>query len=259
MSKIVETISAIKNKSTGIVRTLEDHINEPKVDKVIRISIENIVREEPFSSLNPVDDAQRARLADSIRRNGFMKSNPLLLWRVKRNLKWAYVLIDGYSRCAVMESIMGPKSEVWAIVHDYMSLEEAVTAARYQEYSRRHDDAKSLYRQFEELNLESLKNEPGRLNEIVAKQLGISAHNAHKLLQINAKASDDIKSALREGTISAASAFKTITNEKKYSVKNKAFINGVQFCLDKLAENKSPDKILELANTYLEQEKEGKK
>ena len=148
------------------------------------------------------------------------------------------------------------ESEVWAIIQDYSSLDEAVTAARYQEYSRRHDDTKSLYKQFEKLNLTALKNQSGRLNEIVAKQLGISAHNAHKLLQINAKASDEVKNALREGKISPSSAFKTIANEKKYSVKNKAFIDGVQFCLDRIAEKTSPDEILELANTYINQEQE---
>ena len=250
MNKISEKIVALKNKTTEIVNNLDSRINKNITDKVVKISIGDIIRdEEPFKSLNPVDDAQRARLEDSIRKNGFLKSNPILVWRVKRNGKWDYILIDGYSRCAVLEA-MGI-TEAWAIIHDYASLDEAVTAARYQEYSRRHDDAKSLYQQFEKLNLEDLKNQPGRLNEVVAKQLGISAHNAHKLLQINAKASDEVKSALREGTISTASAFQSVSSEKKYSVKDKAFLNGVQFCLDQLKENRSSDEIMELAKNFL--------
>ena len=218
-----------------------------KKDVVVKIPISKLIRdEEPFVSLNPVDIGQRARLKDSISKTGFMKSNPLLVWRLKRNKKWVYILIDGYSRCAVLEELGIP--EAWAIIHDYVNLEEAVTAARYQEYSRRHDDAKSLYRQFEELNLAELKNEPGRLNEVVAKQLGISAHNAHKLLQINAKASDEVKTALRDGTISTASAFQSVANEKKYSPKDKAFIQGVEFCLKHIKEKKSPDEIIKMAN-----------
>ena len=101
------------------------------------------------------------------------------------------------------------------------------------------------------MNLEDLKNQPGRLNEVVAKQLGISAHNAHKLLQINAKASEDVKSALREGTISTASAFQSVSSEKKYSVKDKAFLDGVQFCLDQFKANKSSDEIMVLAKKFL--------
>ena len=255
MKNFNETIKTLKANASVFIhdKNLENKLKKKK--EAILIPIKILKRdEEPFVSLNRVDDAQRARLVESFKANGYMKSNPVLVWRVRRNGKWEYILIDGYSRCAVLEA-MG-ESEVWANVQEYSSLEEAVTAARYQEYSRRHDDTKSLYKQFEKLNLTALKNQSGRLNEIVAKQLGISAHNAHKLLQINAKASDEVKNALREGKISAASAFKTIANEKKYSVKNKAFIDGVQFCLDRIAEKTSPDEILELANTYINQEQE---
>lgn len=253
MKDFRNTIDSIMSHTTSAFKDLKLSNSLNKKDDVVMIPISKLIRdEEPFKSLNPVDNAQRARLMDSINKNGFMKSNPILVWRTKRNGKWAYILIDGYSRCAVLEA-MG-ESEVWAIIHDYTSLEEAVTAARYQEYSRRHDDAKSLYRQFEELNLAELKNEPGRLNEVVAKQLGISAHNAHKLLQINAKASDDVKSALREGKISTASAFQSVSKEKKYSPKDKAFMEGVNFCLQHLKNKKSPEEILKLANESLDME-----
>lgn len=250
MNKISEKIVALKNKTTVIVNNLDSRINRNITEKVVKIDIADIIRnEEPFKTLNPVDNAQRERLKDSILKNGFMKSNPILVWRTKRDGKWAYILIDGYSRCAVLEA-MGI-TEAWAIIHDYATLEEAVKAARYQEYARRHDDAKSLYQQFEKLNLVELKNQPGRLNEIVAKQLGISDHNAHKLLQINAKASDEVKTALRDGTISTASAFQSVSNEKKYSPKDKAFMEGVNFCLQHLKNKKSPEEILKLANESL--------
>ena len=253
MNRISDKILLFRSKTTEMVNNLDGRINLNKTDKVVKIAIADIIRDEdPFRSLNPIDNAQRERLKDSIRKNGFMKSNPILIWRVRRNGKWDYILIDGYSRCAVLEA-MGI-TEVWAIIHDYASLDEAVTAARYQEYSRRHDDAKSLYQQFEKLNLEELKNQPGRLNEIVAKQLGISAHNAHKLLQINAKAPDEVKSALREGKISTASAFKSVSAEKKYSVKDNAFLSGVEFCLKQLRDNKSPEEILGLAKDSLMKE-----
>lgn len=253
MKDIRTTIDSIMNHTTSFIKDFKVDNSLNKKDVVTKIPISKLIRdEEPFNSLNPVDNAQRERLKDSILKNGFMKSNPILVWRVKRNGKWDYILIDGYSRCAVLEA-MGI-TEAWAIIHDYASLDEAVTAARYQEYSRRHDDAKSLYQQFEKLNLEDLKNQPGRLNEVVAKQLGISAHNAHKLLQINAKASDEVKSALREGTISTASAFQSVTTEKKYSAKDKAFLNGVEFCLEHFKDKKTPHEIYELAKASLAKE-----
>ncbi len=250
MKDIRNTIDSIMSHTTSVFKDLKVSNSLNKKDDVVMIPISKLIRDEdPFKSLNPIDNAQRARLMDSINKNGFMKSNPILVWRTKRNGKWDYILIDGYSRCAVLEA-MGI-TEVWAIIHDYANLDEAVTAARYQEYSRRHDDAKSLFSQFEKLNLQELKKQPGRLNEIVAKQLGISAHNAHKLLQINSRASDDVKKALREGQISTASAFQSVSAEKKYSVKDKAFLNGVEFCLKQITDNKSPDEILVLAKESL--------
>ena len=74
MNKISEKIVALKNKTTEIVNNLDSRINKNITDKVVKISIGDIIRdEEPFKSLNPVDDAQRARLEDSIRKNGFLK------------------------------------------------------------------------------------------------------------------------------------------------------------------------------------------
>lgn len=253
MKDIRNTINSIMNQTTSLFKEFTVDNSLGKKDVVVKIPISKLIRdEEPFVSLNPVDIGQRARLKDSISKTGFMKSNPLLVWCLKRNKKWDYILIDGYSRCAVLEELGIP--EAWAIIHNYANLEEAVMAARYQEYSRRHDDAKSLYQQFEKLNLVELKNQPGRLNEIVAKQLGISAHNAHKLLQINAKASEEIKTALRDGTISTASAFQSVSKEKKYSPKDKAFMAGVEFCLQHLKDKKSPEEILKLANESLDME-----
>ena len=250
MKKIRDSIKTLKANASVFMKDINIENKLKKNNEVIHIPISVLIRnEEPFISLNRVDEAQRARLEESFRTNGYMKSNPVLVWRLRRSGKWVYILIDGYSRCAVLEA-MG-ESDVWAIIHDYASLDEAVTAARYQEYSRRHDDAKSLFSQFEKLNLQELQKQPGRLNEIVAKQLGISAHNAHKLLQINSRASDDVKKALREGQISTASAFQSVSAEKKYSVKDKAFLNGVEFCLKQIKDNKSPDEILVLAKDSL--------
>ena len=253
MINLANSIIGIKRQSKKIFNKLENQTRMNKTDEVVLLPLSVINRTtEPFVSLNPIDEAQRLRLEDSIKKVGLLKSNPVIIWRRKTGKKTELILIEGFSRCAVAEKL--GIENLYCIIKEFKNAEEAEEAARFNEYARRHDDAESLFRQFEKLNLAELKAEPGRLNEVVAKHLGISAHNAHKLLQINAKATDDVKSALREGTISTASAFQSVSSEKKYSVKDKAFLNGVEFCLEQLKDNKSPDEILELAKVSLTKE-----
>ena len=247
MNKFKNTLNVVKEHTAKIIKSAETLANAKKTDEVVLLPLSLINRTtEPFVSLNPVDEAQRLRLEDSIKKVGLLKSNPIIIWRRKNGKKTDFVLIEGFSRCAVAEKL--GIANVYCIIKEFKDAEEAEEAARFNEYARRHDDAESLFRQFEKLNLVELKKEPGRLNEVVAKQLGISAHNAHKLLQINAKASDEVKTALRDGTISTASAFQSVANEKKYSPKGKAFIQGVEFCLKHIKEKKSPDEIIKMAN-----------
>lgn len=247
MITIKESMSALKNNSEIIITKMKTKTKLNTTDEVVLLPLSLINRTtEPFVSLNPVDEAQRLRLEESIKKVGLLKSNPVIIWRRKNGKKTDLVLIEGFSRCAVSEKL--GIANVYCIIKEFKDAEEAEEAARFNEYARRHDDAESLFRQFEKLNLVELKKEPGRLNEVVAKQLGISAHNAHKLLQINAKASDEVKTALRDGTISTASAFQSVVKEKKYSPKDKAFIQGVEFCLKHIKEKKSPDEIIKMAN-----------
>ncbi|WP_022933311.1 ParB N-terminal domain-containing protein [Treponema bryantii] len=247
MNKFKNTLNVVKEHTAKIIKSAETLANAKKTDEVVLLPLSLINRTtEPFVSLNPVDEAQRLRLEDSIKKVGLLKSNPVIIWRRKNGKKTDLVLIEGFSRCAVAKKL--GIANVYCIIKEFKDAEEAEEAARFNEYARRHDDAKSLYQQFEKLNLVELKKEPGRLNEVVAKQLGISAHNAHKLLQINAKASDEVKTALRDGTISTASAFQSVAKEKKYSPKDKAFIQGVEFCLKHIKEKKSPDEIIKMAN-----------
>lgn len=253
MINLANSIIGIKRQSKKIFNKLENQTRMNKTDEVVLLPLSVINRTtEPFVSLNPIDEAQRLRLEDSIKKVGLLKSNPVIIWRRKTGKKTELILIEGFSRCAVAEKL--GIENLYCIIKEFKNAEEAEEAARFNEYARRHDDAESLFRQFEKLNLAELKAEPGRLNEVVAKHLGISAHNAHKLLQINAKATDDVKSALREGTISTASAFQSVSSGKKYSVKDKAFLNGVEFCLEQLKDNKFPDEILELAKASLTKE-----
>lgn len=250
MVNVKNSMNAIKLHSKKIIKSIETQSKINKTNEVVLLPLSVINRTtEPFVSLNPVDEAQRLRIEDSIKKVGLMKSNPVIIWRRKNGKKTDLVLIEGFSRCAVAEKL--GITNVYCIIKDFKDAEEAETAARYNEYARRHDDKESLFRQFEKLNFAELANQPGRLNELVAKQIEISPHTAFQWLQIEAKASEEVKAALRDGKISTAKAFESVSKEKKYSPKDKAFIQGVDFCIQQLKENKSPDEILKLAKESL--------
>ncbi len=214
MIDVKKSMNLLKSNSKNIIKRLDTQSKLSTTDKVVILPLNLIRRDvEPFVSLNPVDKSQRSRLEESIRKCGFQKSNPVIIWKKKTGRKYDYILIEGFSRCAVCERI--GIQELPCILREFANEDEAVAAARYQEYSRRHDDAKSLFAQFERLNLAELQKEPGRLSEVVARQLGISSHNAHKLLNINSKATEEVKTALREGKISTEKAYKSVSTEKK--------------------------------------------
>lgn len=257
MIDIKKSMNVLKSNSSKIIKRLETHSKLSVTDKVIILPLKLIKRDvEPFVSLNPVDESQRSRLEESIRKCGFQKSNPVIVWKKKIGRKYDYILIEGFSRCAVCEKI--GILELPCILREFKNEDEAVAAARYQEYSRRHDDAKSLFAQFEKLNLAELQKEPGRLSEVVARQLGISPHNAHKLLNIKSKATEEVKTALREGKISTEKAYKSVSNEKNYSPKAKAFMEGVEFCLAQINENMTPDEVRKKATESILKMQEAK-
>ena len=67
MKNIRNTIDSIMNHTTSFVRDFKVDNSFGKKDVVIKIPISKIIRdEEPFKSLNPVDNAQRERLKDSL-------------------------------------------------------------------------------------------------------------------------------------------------------------------------------------------------
>lgn len=247
LRKIKKTAENLSNEIS-----LKSKLN--KIDEVVQIPLTLINRcVEPFVSLNPVDQAQRERLKESFKAKGFDKANPVTIWRKKEGKKYTFILTEGFSRCAICEEL--GISSVWAILKDYKSQEEAEQAARYCEYSRRHDDAKALYRHFLALDLLALKKEPGRTNELVAKKLGISPKNAQKLIQIKASASEDIQEKLKNGEISTDAAFQTIKPEKnnksKISTSTQKFIDGVIFALDGIKNGKSEELILQEAESHI--------
>lgn len=245
----------IKKSAENSMADLSLKTKLSKSDEVVLLPLSIINRDvEPFKSLNPVDEAQRSRLEESFKKNGMLKSNPLILWRRKLGKKTDYVLTEGFSRSAVCERL--GITEVWCIIRDYANSEEAEKAARFQEFSRRHDDSKALYRHFLALDLETLKKEPGRTNELVAKQLGISPSSAQKLIQIKAAASSEIQEKLKEGEISTDAAFNSITkkqnpNKTKISASAQKYMDGVRFALESIKAGKSENEILQAAEKLI--------
>lgn len=213
-------------------------------DEVVLLPLSIIDRTvEPFKSLNPVDEAQRTRIRESMVAHGFLKTNPLIAWRKKEGRKYKVILTEGFSRSAVAEAL--GIQYVWVVLKGYASEEEAVKEARHQEYSRRHDRPEDLFRHFEALNFSKFKDEPGRLNECIARELGISPRQAQKWIKISKEADEATKEALRTGKISTDNAIQSLSSTQTKPKKEKArtFWDGVEYALEAIASGKTPECI----------------
>ena len=106
MINLANSIIGIKRQSKKIFNKLENQTRMNKTDEVVLLPLSVINRTtEPFVSLNPIDEAQRLRLEDSIKKVGLLKSNPVIIWRRKTGKKTELILIEGFSRCAVAEKL----------------------------------------------------------------------------------------------------------------------------------------------------------
>ena len=75
MNKFKNTLNVVKEHTAKIIKSAETLANAKKTDEVVLLPLSLINRTtEPFVSLNPVDEAQRLRLEESIKKVGLLKS-----------------------------------------------------------------------------------------------------------------------------------------------------------------------------------------
>ena len=192
-------INNILNKAAKAVNT---------EDKIFTISIDKLHFDEDYKAVFKQEEDKVQRIAEDMKVNGFDKSQPIIL---DEN----YAILDGNSR--FMACQIAGITKVPVIIKKFESKKEALLYALGLQMNRRNIADESIL--IDTYNkLAAMKDEEGNklfTDVEIAEKLRVSPRQISKAKEVDLKATDEIKAALRAGEISLHKAYTTMKEEKK--------------------------------------------
>jgi ParB family chromosome partitioning protein len=192
-------INNILNKAAKAVNT---------EDKIFTVSIEKLHFDEDYKAVFKQEEDKVQRIAEDMKANGFDKSQPIIL---DEN----YAILDGNSRYIACQ--IAGITKVPVIIKKFESKKEALLYALGLQMNRRNIADESIL--IDTYNkLAAMKDEEGNklfTDVEIAEKLRVSPRQISKAKEVDLKATDEIKAALRAGEISLHKAYTTMKEEKK--------------------------------------------
>ena len=192
-------INNILNKAAKAVNT---------EDKIFTVSIEKLHFDEDYKAVFKQEEDKVQRIAEDMKANGFDKSQPIIL---DEN----HAILDGNSR--FMACQIAGITKVPVIIKKFESKKEALLYALGLQMNRRNIADESIL--IDTYNkLAAMKDEEGNklfTDVEIAEKLRVSPRQISKAKEVDLKATDEIKAALRAGEISLHKAYTTMKEEKK--------------------------------------------
>lgn len=192
-------INNILNKAAKAVNT---------EDKIFTVSIDKLHFDEDYKAVFKQEEDKVQRIAEDMKANGFDKSQPIIL---DEN----YAILDGNSR--YMACQIAGITKVPVIIKKFESKKEALLYALGLQINRRNIADESIL--IDTYNkLAAMKDEEGNklfTDVEIAEKLRVSPRQISKAKEVDLKATDEIKAALRAGEISLHKAYTTMKEEKK--------------------------------------------
>jgi ParB family chromosome partitioning protein len=192
-------INNILNKAAKAVNT---------EDKIFTVSIDKLHFDEDYKAVFKQEEDKVQRIAEDMKANGFDKSQPIIL---DEN----YAILDGNSR--YMACQIAGITKVPVIIKKFESKKEALLYALGLQMNRRNIADESIL--IDTYNkLAAMKDEEGNklfTDVEIAEKLRVSPRQISKAKEVDLKATDEIKAALRAGEISLHKAYTTMKEEKK--------------------------------------------
>ena len=177
-------------------------------DKIFTVSIEKLHFDEDYKAVFKQEEDKVQRIAEDMKANGFDKSQPIIL---DEN----YAILDGNSR--YMACQIAGITKVPVIIKKFKSKKEALLYALGLQMNRRNIADESIL--IDTYNkLAAMKDEEGNklfTDVEIAEKLRVSPRQISKAKEVDLKATDEIKAALRAGEISLHKAYTTMKEEKK--------------------------------------------
>jgi ParB family chromosome partitioning protein len=143
------------------------------------------------------------KIRDSMKANGFDKSEPLVIW------KSMGCVVDGHTRLkAALEAGL---EEVLVEEKEFVDVKEAKIYTLTRQVNRRNLTAGAL---LEIASLLDMMKDGGKNKGEVAKEIGIGRTTLYKAQEVNQKASEPVKALIRQGGLSINRVYEELTKKK---------------------------------------------
>ena len=177
-----------------------------------QMRLDEIQLSDEFSSLFPVNPAVLAQIVESMKKHGFDNSQPLHIWKEKRDL------LDGHTRrLAALECGL---TTVPVFEHSFATEEEAMEYALGLQTARRNLTDAELLNALSKLDQLKNRGRPdgkkeadrpkGKSAAHLAKVLGTSTGKIEKARAVSKKATAEVKEAVKKGELSVNAAYETV-------------------------------------------------
>ncbi len=163
-------------------------------NKIIRIRLDELNFHPELEKAFKIDDEVKERIKDDIKTNGNnTKAHPIHIFRM--NGKW-YVS-DGHTRVTVLREL-GGFTHVWAQVHVFDSISEALCNTMAEQFNRRNESDADLLSRYLLLR-EQTKNGKKLTADELASKLNKSRRGIFKLQEVVSKATDSQIESIKAG------------------------------------------------------------
>lgn len=177
-------------------------------DKIFTVSIDKLHFDEDYKAVFKQEEDKVQRIAEDMKANGFDKSQPII---IDEN----YAILDGNSR--YMACQIAGITKVPVIIKKFESRKDALLYELGLQMNRRNiADDSILIDTYH--TLAAMKDAEGNklfTDVEIAEKLGVSPRQISKAKEVDLKANDDLKDALKSGEITLNKAYNSMKEELK--------------------------------------------
>jgi ParB family chromosome partitioning protein len=170
------------------------------------VRLDEIVIDPKISRLFKVDGKMCAEIVENIKKNGYDKSQPIVLW------KGHNTLIDGHTRLSAAK--VAGLDEIPAIEMEFTDFEDAILYTFERQVIRRNLTPAEILIAAGTLQERKGRDGKGRAAEQLADRLGVSPATIYQAKKILAEAPEEIVQAVSNGEIPMKTAYIAITKPK---------------------------------------------
>ncbi len=227
-----------------------------KKDKIIMMKCTDINIDPEFKALYYQEPEKVQAIADDMRKNGFDKSQPIIILADK-------TLIDGHSR---LEAAMKAElTEIPVMIKEFDSRNDVLIYMEHLQLDRRNlSESEKMIHLEKLLKLKEQAKKEGRdvtefSDEEIAKKLDVSPRQVQKMKEVEKKASNEQLEAIKKGERSVSQVHTEIksielpmkkssivlpkTSQKTPAVSEDDFIHGFKFAILELSKGRKPHEI----------------